>query len=944
MGTRRGALGHAATTAARQSSAMDALHDVAVAAGGRAGQAELAELVVARARTIVGADAAVLRWFDPTFSSFRLIASAGTAELPADEIASELPTAIREAFHSGSPVVVNDYEASGQTTSWGRSQGIAAQLAVPLLVEGKPLGTLAVLSFRKRRYGSAEARFLSMLAAIVAPALEAARLAIQIKATDDLFSAAFQASAVGMALTELDGSVIRANPALCSMLGFTECELAGMSARQLIDPVDVELALEALAGLYTKSHPSTVTTDLRAARRDGTTVWTRVTASLIAVDGRPRHVLLHVIDVAEERRAQSILQAEHQRLGVIIEAQREIAGSDLDLDRLLEVLSQRAVMLAGTGSCAVMLPEGDDLVARASAGKQAIPAGFRLPIDSSLAGIAYRTGEVQRVSDAQHDNRTHAATALAWSIGAMVSAPLVDEGRVIGVLQLVSDEPGALDETDARTLEMLAGFAAAAFQRATGIRKLQASERRTRAVMEAAPDPIIVFNAAGKIADLNPAAQKSFLRTREEMVGQTATLLLAPKHMDAFHRWNKAGNDANSAEYAGRLFEATGKRSDGTEFPIEIVITDLPEETRLAAAFLRDLTLRDRLKESRERLASVVASAPVIVLACQTDGTVTLAEGSGLSVLGRSPEDVVGRNVRELATWDSAAAALLDRLLAGTGASGRLHVEGSDIYLGSVASQITGADGDVSGVSLVMSDVTARVRAEEAQRQSETKSRVMAMMNHEVRTPLNSILGFTHLLKDSQFGELNEKQRRYVSNIESSGNHLLEMVNESLDLTSLDIGRVQIDLQEVSLRRCMEQAADQVELLADARELELKVVACGEIMAVADRGQLVQVLLNLLSNAIRHTHEGGSVVVSCGRDGDQALVHVIDTGDGIAKADQARLFEEFFQASNHAPGGVGLGLAISRRLVERMGGTIQVESELGTGSTFTVRLQTPRAG
>ena len=923
---------------------MNALHDVAVAAGGRAGQAELAELVAARAQTIAGADAAVLRWFDPDSSTFRLLASAGTLELPAAEIASEMPTAIREAFNSGRPVIVNDYEASGQTTSWGRSQGIAAQLAVPLMVEGKAMGTLAVLSFRRRRYLSGEARFLSMLAALVAPALEAARLAKQMKATEDLFSAAFQASAVGMALTEIDGAVIRANPALCLMLGFSECDLVGRPALELVDANDFELAHNALAGLYARSDPRTVTTDLRVVRKDGLALWTRVTASLIAVDGQPRHVLLHVVDMSEERRAQSILQAEHQRLGVIIEAQREIAASDFDVDRLLNVLSERAVTLAGSGSCTVMLPEGKELVARASVGEPSVPVGFRLPIDGSIAGIAYRTGEVQRVSDAQHDKRAHAATARAKGIGAMVSAPLVDDGHAIGVLQLVSAQPGGLDETDARTLEMLAGFAAAAFQRATGIRKLQASERRVRAVMDAAPDPIIVFNAAGKIVDLNPAAQRSFLRTREEAVGQTAMLLLAPKHMEAFQRWNQAGSDANSAEYAGRLFEATGRRSDGTEFPIEIVITDLPEDTRLAAAFLRDLTLRDRLKESRERLAAVVASAPVIVLACQTNGTITLAEGSGLSVLGRTPQDVLGRNIRELAAGDADAAALIDRLLAGTSESGRLHVAESDTYLGSVASRITAADGALSGVSVVMSDVTARVRAEEAQRQSETKSRVMAMMNHEVRTPLNSILGFTHLLKDPQYGELNEKQRRYVGNIESSGNHLLEMINESLDLTSLDIGRVNIDLQEVLLHQCMEQAAEQVELLADARELELRVVGCGEVKGVADRRQLVQVILNLLSNAIRHTHKGGSVVLSCGRDGDHAVVRVVDTGDGIAKADQARLFEEFFQASNHAPGGVGLGLAISRRLAERMGGAIQVESELGMGSTFTVRLQMPPSG
>ena len=786
-------------------------------------------MVVSRARVVAGGDAAVLRWFDAEAGKFRLLAAAGVAGDPAAEIDSHEPTAIREAFTTGKPVIVNDYEASGRATSWGRTHGLSAQVAVPLLVEGKPLGTLAVLSFGPNRFVREDARFLSLLAAVVAPALEAWRLARQVKATETLIGA-----------------------------------------------------------------------------------------------------------------ANTILESEQQRLSVIIDAQRDIATSDLDLDRLLSLLSERTVALAGAGACALLLPEGEDLVARASAGNPEIALGFRLPIHASLAGLAFRTGQLQRCGDAMHDDRVHGPTARINKIGAMVSAPLVTEGRVVGVLQLVSEQPGGLDETDVRTLEMFAGFAAAAFQRADTVARLKASERRLRAVMEAAPDPIVVFNAEGEIVELNPAAENSFGRSRDEAVGKSASMLLASRHLEAFHRWSKAGTQANSAEYAGRVFEATGRRSDGSEFPMEIVVTDLPEETRLAAAFLRDLTLRDRLRESRERLASVVASAPVAFLACEADGTITLAEGSGLSVLRVTPADAVGKNLRTLVGWDAPALSLIDQLLAGQSDGGRLRVERADVYVGVAASRITTGDGATTGLSIVLSDITARVRAEEAQRQNEAKSRVMAMMNHEVRTPLNSILGFAHLLKDTSLGGLTDKQMRYVTNIESSGNHLLELVNESLDLAKLDSDRVQLNVQEIPVVACMEQAAEQVRPLARATGLELVVSGCDEITALADRRQLIQVLLNLLSNAIRHTRPGGYVALSCRVAQNEVVIQVADTGDGISEADQARLFEEFFQAGNHAPGGVGLGLAISRRLVGLMGGSIEVESELGRGSSFTVKLQAGR--
>ncbi|TMD33461.1 MAG: hypothetical protein E6I89_16925, partial [Chloroflexi bacterium] len=184
----------------------------------------------------------------------------------------------------------------------------------------------------------------------------------------------------------------------------------------------------------------------------------------------------------------------------------------------------------------------------------------------------------------------------------------------------------------------------------------------------------------------------------------------------------------------------------------------------MVAAFVRDLTLRNRLKESSERLAAVVASAGVIVLACETNGRITLAEGSGLSTFNLTMADAVGRNLRQLLNWHADSMAEVEHILAGKTSGGRLHVDRPEAYLGFVASPILGDGGAITGISVVLSDSTARVRAEVAQRESEAKSRLMAMMNHEVRTPLNSILGFAHLMDDPQSGELNEKQRRYVSN------------------------------------------------------------------------------------------------------------------------------------------------------------------------------------
>jgi protein-histidine pros-kinase len=1045
---------------------MAALHDVAVAAGGVTEQAELARVVVNRARLIAGGDAAVLRWFEPATNSFRLLASVGTDPNLEIDIDFDSQTAIGGAFKTRQPVIVNDYAFSRQATRWGRRQKVAAQVAVPLMVEGRPVGTLAILSFKEHTYVRSDARFLSLVVAIVAPALEAARLSkevrrqaalvtqvydalgvvvivysfdgrplhynsaaiaafgplkdpfgrldhtypiyhedgrliaanerpfaralqtqapvrgmvvgydadgrtwlyvdavplfdasgavesvvtssidiTQLKAaqeqqwqSEQLFRAAFQASGIGMALTALDGAVIRANPALCELLGHEESDLAGMDARRLVAADDLEKVVETLAGLYLASDPAILSTDLRVLHKDGHAIWVRLTASLIRVAGDPRNVLIHLVDVTEERKAEAILKSEQDRLGEIIEAQSEMAGTEQDRERLLAVLVERTARITATGSVAVLLPRGDQMVVVSAGGAPKGEVGLSLPIESSLAGLAYRSRETLLVSDARTDPRTHAATARSIKLRSIVSTPLMNSGRAIGVLQLMSAQPGTFGETEVRTIQMIAGFAAAAFERASTATLLKASEQRTRAVIESAPDPIVIFDTTGRIVNFNPAAEVMFQRSQAEVVGESALCLLTVRYAEAFARWLRNGKLAGSAEYAGRHFEAAGRRSDGTEFPLEIAVVNLPEETQLAAAFLRDLTLRDRLKESRERLAAVVSNTPVIVLACAMDGTVTLVEGRGLSILGLEPDQAVGRNLRDLLNHQPDAMEFLDRALMGETMTGQLHLTRLDVFLQGAISPIYGPEGAVVGASAVLTDVTDRVRADAVKRESEAKSRLMAMMNHEVRTPLNSILGFAHLLQGGHVGELNEKQRHYVGNIQTSGNHLLALVNDSLDLAKLDAGRAEVNLEDLPLQTVIKQAADQIRPLAEARGLTLVVEPADAVIAHADARYLTQVLLNLLSNGIRHTQPGGSVTVRAHCDGDVVMISIVDTGEGIARQDLPRLFEEFFQAGNHAPGGIGLGLAISRRLVQVMSGSIGVESELGRGSTFTVRL------
>src|SRR5881296_1798242 len=231
------------------------------------------------------------------------------------------------------------------------------------------------------------------------------------------------------------------------------------------------------------------------------------------------------------------------------------------------------------------------------------------------------------------------------------------------------------------------------------------------------------------------------------------------------------------------------------------------------------------------------------------------------------------------------------------------------------------------------------------------KDQFLANVSHELRTPLNSVIGFSDLLLTMAAPEspLTETQRDYLETIARNGRHLLELINELLDLSKIAAGRMELRLEPLELGALLQEAADSVRAQVEARRHTLVIEPLHDHLVVtADRGRLRQVLLNLLSNAIKFSTDGGRVGLSARlEDAGRVRIAVSDTGIGIAPADQRKLFQEFVQLDASASRryeGTGLGLALSKRLVELHGGTIDVDSELGKGSTFWFTLRRAESG
>lgn len=222
---------------------------------------------------------------------------------------------------------------------------------------------------------------------------------------------------------------------------------------------------------------------------------------------------------------------------------------------------------------------------------------------------------------------------------------------------------------------------------------------------------------------------------------------------------------------------------------------------------------------------------------------------------------------------------------------------------------------------------------------SRLKSEFLASMSHELRTPLNSILGFSELLHDKTYGDLNKKQFEYINYIHKSGKHLLELINDILDLSKIEAGRMEIKPEEFSAASAINEVHSIVRPLAAKKKvcMEVDIDSCVSTI-VADERMFKQILYNLISNAVKFTNEGGCIKIRVVSNNYFLQVSVIDSGIGIKKEDLGAIFKEFKQVATRDGEGTGLGLVLVKRYVEMQGGAIRVESEYGKGSNFTFRL------
>ena len=358
-----------------------------------------------------------------------------------------------------------------------------------------------------------------------------------------------------------------------------------------------------------------------------------------------------------------------------------------------------------------------------------------------------------------------------------------------------------------------------------------------------------------------------------------------------------------------------------------------------------DLTSADKPTRALEGLVDWIPAAIVVI---DADQRITAASTRAAELFGYQPGEMVGRQLGDLVPHDvrdfhqRATDAYLAKPYVRHPVSGLqlrgLHRDGNEFPVDIALNTVPGPQG--ARFMAVITAARDRVELEVAEERRRHMVDFLTAVSHDLRTPLNAVLGFSELLASGAHGPLNDRQKRDVQNIRRSGESMLALLNDVLDLQRVETGRIQLLFERVRVSEVVEEVVSQEEPRAAQKGLPLEARVGGGIYVLSDRRRLRQVLGNLLSNAVKYT-DAGRVQVSAEPSAGRVGISVADTGPGIGKSDLEKIFDPFFQGSlalRQAKSGAGLGLALTKRLVEALNGEIAVVSSLGVGTTAKVLL------
>ena len=513
--------------------------------------------------------------------------------------------------------------------------------------------------------------------------------------------------------------------------------------------------------------------------------------------------------------------------------------------------------------------------------------------------------------------------------------PMLYEEQVLGVLELAVAR--YFTATEIELLERVANNIAISLHSANSRVRMQAlleesqqltlklqtqqqevleSEERIRAIIDTVIDAIITIDEQGIIDSFNPAAEQIFGYSWSEIVGQNVKMLMPEPYHSEHDQYLSNYLRTGHAKLIGQRREVTGQRKDGSTFPIDLAINEMPvDEKRMFIGIIRDITERKQaeeiLREQQEKVQSTNEELQVQQEELQTNNEKLQFQQQELKIAN---EELQGQQ-EELKAINNAL--------------------------------------EERSKALEESKRALEEKAQALELSTQYKSDFLANMSHELRTPLNSLLILAQLLAENKNGNLSNEQVEYARTIHNAGSDLLAIINDILDLSKVEAGKMEINGENISLTDFLETINRKFYHVAEKKGLVFNVTIANDVPSTlyTDAQRLTQIINNLLSNAIKFTSKGEIKLtiqrptknIDLWAKGPEPVIaiSVIDNGIGIPKAKQKDIFDAFKQADGSTSrnyGGTGLGLSISRQLTTLLGGELRLVSEEGKGSTFTLFL------
>jgi PAS domain S-box-containing protein len=736
----------------------------------------------------------------------------------------------------------------------------------------------------------------------------------ELEASGESFRRIFDEAPIGVGLVDRDYRFVKVNAALCSMVGYTEQELTQLRSLDVTYPEDIELTRRYAREV--ENDTVGLSFEKRYVRKDKEIIWINCTVHPIEFgDSQTRYYLGMIEDITQRKRAEEALHENKRELEAAVRANQSIMDNSLDV---ICTVDEEGRFLTVNAAC-------EHLWGYTPA--ELIGRKYIELVDPTDRSRTSQTESDLKVVGKVTDFVNRYVRKDGSTVDILWSATWSEQNRTFfGVAHDISERRRSEEE-----IQKLNESLEQRVQERTA--ELRSAEERYRTLFERNPEPMWVFDRETlAFLEVNEAAIKHYGYSRDEFLQMTLKDIRSAEDVPALI------DDVKQPD-RGAVSTAVWRhrKKDGSMIDVAITANDFEWNGRPARLVLAiNITERKRaeeaLRSAEQKYRAIFENSIEGIFQTTPDGKYVSVNPAMARMYGyNSPEELMGSvsDIGKTVYVDPNQRLEFKRLIERQGFVELFEYEanrkdGSKIWLSENARAVRDENGAIIYYEGTVEDITEQKRVKEVERASKAKSEFLSRMSHELRTPLNAILGFGQLLERQKPTAV---QKNRIAHILNGGRHLLNLINEILDISRVESGRFQLSLEPVLVEQAVDEAIDLIRPTAADRTINIERFGLleGSPSILADRQRLKQVLLNLLSNAVKYNRHGGRVVLDLASQNDGRFrISVSDEGSGIPPDKRARLFSPFDRlgAENSDTQGTGLGLALSKRLTEAMGGTI----------------------